>query len=202
MLSTSSPATVVVLHDGTPARVRLVRPDDRDRILRGVREMSGTSRYMRFFTSRRDMSEEQARYFTEIDQVNHVAVCAVEATKAEERGYGISRFVRDDKEPHIAEFAVAVIDEMQHRGLGTVLLAALYLRAQQRGIHELRGDVLAENPAMLKWMPRLGATIETTSEAGCHLIRWPIVAGKETLPKGIDADFMLWLDWLRPDFAV
>jgi hypothetical protein len=64
--STTLPALIVALRDGTPVRIRLVRPDDRARLLRGVGEMSRTSRYMCFFATMREMSDEQARYLTEI----------------------------------------------------------------------------------------------------------------------------------------
>lgn len=78
--STRLPALVVAVRGGTPARIP---PNDSARSLRGVREMSRTSRHMRFFATTRKMSPEQARYFMEIDQVNHVARCADEPTDAE-----------------------------------------------------------------------------------------------------------------------
>ena len=164
--------------------------------------MSGTSRYMRFFATTREMSDEQARYFTEIDQVNHVAICAVEPTDAEQRGYGIARFVRDADDPHIAEFAVAVIDEMQRRGLGTILLAGLYLLAQARGIRELRGDVLAENPIMGRWLLRLGAMLQATHDPACQMILWPVLPGGVTPPvHGAAEDFSRWLKRLHSTFG-
>ena len=196
--STGLPALIVALRDGTPVRIRPVRPDDRARLLRGVREMSRTSRYMRFFATAREMSDEQARYFTESDQLNHVAVCAIEPTDAEQRGYGIARFVRDANDPQIAEFAVAVIDEMQGRGLGTILLAALYLRAQSLGVEELRAEILAENPVLPCWLPRLGATLHATASPAYRLIRWPVAPSGNPHPKegSAAADFLGWLDCL------
>lgn len=192
----ASSAVTVALRDGTPARIRLVRPDDRARVLRGVGEMSGTSRYMRFFVSTREMTDEQARYFTEVDQVNHVAICAVEPTDAEQRGYGIARFVRDNDVPTIAEFAVAVIDPMQRRGLGTILMAALYLRARAAGIVELRGEALPQNRVMPLWMPRLGATVEASSLDEAHwLMRWPVLPA-DAMPD-VSGSFLLWLNRLR-----
>ena len=200
--STGLPALVVALRDGAPVRIRLVRPDDRARLLRGVREMSRTSRYMRFFATTREMSDDQARYFTEIDQINHVAVCAGEPTDTEDRGYGIARFVRDANNPYIAEFAVAVIDEMQGRGLGTVLIAGLYLLAQARGIRELRGDVLAENPIIGRWLLRLSAKLQATHDSACQMILWPVLPAGVTPPvHGAAKNFIHWLERLRSTFG-
>lgn len=201
VLSDRPPRLIVALRDGTPVRVRLVRPDDRGLVLRGVGEMSGTSRYMRFFAGTPGITDRQARYFTDIDQVNHVAVCGVEPTDAEDRGYGIARFVRDADDPHAAEFAVAVIDAMQRRGLGTVLLAALHVLARARGVRELRGEILSENPVMLEWLPRLGATLDAIHDPAYRLSRWTVrPAGAPPVP-GIAPDFALWLERLRPTFG-
>jgi acetyltransferase len=192
---------VVPLRDSTPVRIRLVRPDDHARLLRGVSEMSGTSRYLRFFTATRGMTADQARYFTEIDQINHVAVCAVEPTDAEERGYGIARFVRDADDPAAADFAIAVIDHLQGRGLGTILLAALHVLAHVRGICELQGEVLADNPVMPHWLQRLGATVQTADDAAYRRICWRVsTAGVSTLPDGASA-FVRWMTRLQPVFG-
>jgi GNAT superfamily N-acetyltransferase len=193
----------IALRDGRFVRVRLVRSDDRARVQRGVNEMSHMSRYLRFFVSTREMTDEQARRFTEIDQVNHVAVCAVEPTDAEQRGYGIARFVRGAADPRSAEFAVAVVDEMQGRGLGTILMAALYLRAQALGVVMLHGDVMAENPIVPNWLPRLGARLHTTTYSAHRAIRWPIApAGSPPQSdREIAKEFTIALDHLRRTFG-
>ena len=201
MVTSHVPPVLITLRDGTPARIRLVRADDRERVLRGVREMSQTTRYLRFFANTREMTDKLARNLTEIDQVDHVAVCAVEPTEAEERGYGIARFVRDVGNPRLAEFAVAVIDPMQGRGLGTVLLAALVLRAQAAGVEEFYGHVLAENPVMPLWLERLGATLSLPTDGGYWLVRWPLSPFPSSAAADIPQDFILWLDRLRPTFG-
>jgi hypothetical protein len=104
----------MTLADGTPVWVRPVVPEDREGLRQGYREMSRTSRYMRFFTAGAEISEERARYFTEVDQRDHVAWWAVEPV-SDLRGYGIARFVRDAGQPDRADFAIAIIDEMQGR---------------------------------------------------------------------------------------
>lgn len=145
------------LRDGTPVILRPVLPQDRDRLQSGLLQMSAESRYRRFFFPVLGLSEEQLRYFTEVDQENHVAWIGLGASSAGLPGIGIARFIRMEERPTMAEAAFAVIDTLQGRGLGTALLAILYLMAQARGIHTLRAVVLAENIKVVSWLGHLGA---------------------------------------------
>jgi len=147
----------VTLKDGSRARLRPVRPEDKERIAAGMAQMSHESRYHRFFMAAAKLSDGQLRYLTEVDQQGHVAWVAVDPATPQERGLGIARFVRSSADPALAEFALAVIDAWQGRGLGTCLLAALYLMARKQGIHVLRGVVLPENRMVTRWLAELGA---------------------------------------------
>jgi len=101
--------------------------------------------------------DKELRYFTEVDQVNHVAWGAFDTMSPEMHGLGLGRFIRDEKDATVAEFAVTVIDAYQHQGLGTVLLAILFLRAEAVGIHRLRACILPENLITIRWLHGLGA---------------------------------------------
>lgn len=145
------------LRDDTPVILRPVLPKDRDRLQSGLLQMSTESRYRRFFSPVPGLSEEQLRYFTEVDQENHVAWIGLDASNAGLPGIGIARFIRMKERPTMAEAAVAVIDAFQGQGLGTALLAILYLMAQARGIQTIRAVVLAENTKVASWLGHVGA---------------------------------------------
>jgi GNAT superfamily N-acetyltransferase len=147
----------IQLRDGTPVMLRPVLPEDRDRLQSGLLQMSAESRYRRFFVPVRGLSEEQLRYFTEVDQENHVAWIGLDVSSPGLPGIGIARFIRMEGCPTTAEVAFAVIDALQGRGLGTALLAILFLMAQARGIQILRAVVLAENTKIVSWLGHLGA---------------------------------------------
>ena len=68
----------------------------------------------------------------------------------------------------MAEVAFTVIDAHQNKGLGTILLAVLYVMAQPRGVQVLRAIVLTENTRVIKWFRSLGAT-ESWSHDECRL---------------------------------
>jgi len=145
------------LRDGTPVILRPVLPEDRDRLQSGLLQMSSESRYRRFFSPVRGLTEEQLRYFTEVDQENHVAWIGLDASSAGLPGIGIARFIRMKERPTTAEVAFAVIDAFQGRGLGTALLAVLYLMARARGVQTLQAVVLTENTKIVSWLGHLGA---------------------------------------------
>ena len=146
------------LEDGTQVLLRPVSSDDRERIQNGMAALSSQSRYFRFFTSAPRLSDQQLRYFSEVDQRNHVAWIALDSSEPKHPGLGIARFIRTNEDPSVAEMAFVVIDAYQCRGLGTILLAVLYLTAEVRGVQVLRAVVLGENTRVSNWLRSLGAT--------------------------------------------
>jgi hypothetical protein len=84
----------VSLKDGTPVIIRPVHPEDKPKIILGMHLLSPESRHLRFFTSNAKLSPEILKYLTEVDQQNHVAWIALDASTPEQHGIGIARFVR------------------------------------------------------------------------------------------------------------
>jgi RimJ/RimL family protein N-acetyltransferase len=145
------------LSDGELVNFRQVGLGDKEIIQNGVLALSAQSRYFRFFTPITQLSAEQLCKFTEIDQHKHVAWIALTHGDPRDSGIGVARFIRIQDKPEIAEFGIVVMDSYQKRGLGTILLALLYLMAKMEGIQILRGFVLPENKVMGGWLHRLGA---------------------------------------------
>ena len=148
---------VLPLRDGTPVLVRAVGSEDKIRLQDGLSRMSSWSIYRRFARTVSRLTAEELRYLTEVDQQNHIAWGAVDPSDPHETGLGISRLIRDPYCPTRAEVAIAVVDEYQQLGLGTILLAALYAQARARGIETIRAVVLPDNYVVLAWLSRLGA---------------------------------------------
>jgi GNAT superfamily N-acetyltransferase len=147
----------VALTDGRRVEVDPVSPQDAPAERAFVNALSLQSRYRRFHFGLRELSPEQAREMTEIDQHHHVAFVA--RPEASEAIVADARYVlRADSAD--AEFAVAIADDWQGAGLGRALLTRLAAHARAHGVQRLFGDVLWGNTAMIALVRSLGAQLE------------------------------------------
>lgn len=147
---------IVTLRDGRLARVRPIRPDDKEALVAGLSRLSKESTYRRFLRPVTTLSERELRYLTEIDYTNHFAWVAADPDDDLD-GYGVARYVRDSKDPEIAEAAVAIVDDQQGNGLGTILMRLLVATARENGISTFRGWVLGDNRDVLGPLEKIGA---------------------------------------------
>ncbi len=140
-----------VLADGTRVLLRLISAADRELLRRGFERLSPTSRYLRFFTTKPELSEGELDCLTDLDDVDRLAIGAIQLDPdgGEGDGLGVARFARVPGEPAVAEPAVAVIDHAQGRGLGKLLLSRLAIAARERGVERFRCEVLAANRGVL-----------------------------------------------------
>lgn len=148
------------LPDGTPVVLRPMTSDDRDELERAYRdELSPKTRYLRFLGFMGELSPRMLTYLTDVDQKDHVAIVATitSADLKHERGVGVARFIRVKREPEVAEAAVTVVDDMQRRGVGTLLVRELERAAVAAGIRRLRAEVLESNATMRGILDGVGA---------------------------------------------
>lgn len=151
------------LADGTPVRMRLVRPEDRDMLQQGFDRLSPASRYARFLSPKSTLSDDELRYLCDVDHESHLAIGAVRDVPGEpEVGLAIARFIVLPGE-NAAEAAIAVADEAQHRGLGRLLFLRLVAAAAERGVEHFRCEVLASNAGMSALLAQISPdrTVET-----------------------------------------
>jgi GNAT superfamily N-acetyltransferase len=170
------------LPGGERVRLRLIQPDEKARPLAGFRQLSAESRARCLEGGKQVLSEAELRCFTEIDQVDHFAIGAVEldARGRESDGVAVGRFVRLSGEPRCAEVAVAIADRLQGKGLGLLLLKRLVEAAQERGFERLRFAYLADNIGMHRLIQHAGRIVERQNSDG-------VVAVEIELPVGDDA---------------
>ena len=144
---------VLALRDGTCVLVREVRAEDAPALQRLVGRSSEHSIELRFFGPMKELSEEKARHFAEVDGKNRFALVALDP---EDEGE-IVAVVRYEREGSTngAEYAALVEDRFQGRGLGIGLTRCLIEAAQERGIKRLHALVLRENGRMLRLLRSL-----------------------------------------------
>jgi RimJ/RimL family protein N-acetyltransferase len=144
---------ILVLRDGVSVPVREIRPEDAPALQRLVGRSSERSIELRFFGPMKELSEEKARRFAEVDGKDRFALVALDP---EDEGE-IVAVVRYEREGDTdgAEYAALVEDRFQGRGIGIGLTRRLIEAAQERGIRRLHALVLRENSRMLRLLRSL-----------------------------------------------
>jgi GNAT superfamily N-acetyltransferase len=141
--------------------LRPLAPADKQLLLDGLARLSPRSSYLRFLGVRRSLNPRELRYLTEIDGVDHFALCAVvQRPDGAEEGIGVARFIRLPGEPTVAEPAITVVDAHQGQGLGGLLLRRLVQAARERGVRRFRCQFLADNERVRALLDDLGPAVE------------------------------------------
>jgi GNAT superfamily N-acetyltransferase len=141
----------------------LVRPlqlSDRHELAIGYEHLSAEARRLRFFTAPSRLSDADLEYLTNLDYHDHFAWAAFAIDERGQPGIGVARYIRDPTQPNHAEVAVTVLDDYQHRGLGTLLLEMLADHARRNGITTFVSHILWDNREILETLAAAGARIE------------------------------------------
>ena len=147
-------------------RIRPIEPGDQRALQDGFEHLSEMSRYYRFHSPMRQLSNGLAHYLTHVDGIDHVALVAFEpgASRSDAAvGVAVARFIRDRRDPQSAELAITVVDHAQGHGVARRLLQALAPAARDRGISTFTMSVLAGNKRVRQLLKSLGATSRGSS---------------------------------------
>jgi protein lysine acetyltransferase len=148
-----------LLPGGTPVLVRRIRPDDKEMLVRGLRDLSDQSVQRRFLSPKRSFTKAELRYLTEVDQHDHVALVAESPTQPVRNLIGVGRFVRAADDPTSAEAAIVVADLWQGRGIGSMLARELAARARGLGIRRFTATVASDNVPARRLLRKLNSEI-------------------------------------------
>jgi CRP-like cAMP-binding protein len=140
------------LRDGTQLMLRPVLPGDSERTVHGHIHFSSETLYRRFMSARQP-TPALMHYLSEVDYVDHFVWVVTDGTDP----VADARFVRDDRDPTVAEIAFTVADDYQGRGIGTFLISALSIAARLNGVERFSARMLSDNVPMRTIMDRYGA---------------------------------------------
>lgn len=163
----------IPVSDGTLVTFRMMDPDDAEKEQEFVVGLSDESRYLRFFSSLKELPSYILKDFTHPEYPVSFAVIATIDDGGEERQIGVARYSpagTDDE----AEFAVVVADEWHGLGIASQLMNLVTTAAVIGGINRLEGLVLKENVAMLAMAREMGFSIAPDHEEGpsvVHIIK-------------------------------
>jgi acetyltransferase len=150
---------------GIPILFRPIKPEDEGMLLDLFSSFSEKTILFRFFQLLKSMPHKQIVRYTQIDYDRDMAIVAVASEGDKERILGVGRL---NYYPNLetSEFSVVVGDSWQRKGLGTKLLELCIEIANERGVSQLWGDIMAGNEGMIRLCKRLGFKIDWHHEEG------------------------------------
>jgi len=151
------------LTDGSEVVVRSIKPDDAPLLQAFVRRLSARSRHFRFFVALAELSAAQLERFVNVDPARGLALIALSRRQEHSAIVAEARYALEQESCN-AEFAIAVADEFQRRGLGTHLVKRLLATAVRRGVRRLFGEIKSDNRPMLALAARLGFRLRGSLE--------------------------------------
>jgi acetyltransferase len=145
------------LRNGTPVLIRPIRAEDKRLLEDELRCLSETSIQRRFLSPKKRFSSSELRYLSEVDGWNHVALVAESRTR---RLLAVARYVRDPEHPEAAEVAIAVCDDFQRLGLGSLMSEELAQRARMRGVRRFTATMASDNVPAWRLLEKLTDHLE------------------------------------------
>jgi GNAT superfamily N-acetyltransferase len=184
------------LRDGSPVIVRPLIEQDRQLVAEAYRRLSPEARYQRFWTRTGEMlGDAMLDRLVEQDRIKHMTWTVLD-TAREFPGVGGASWWRSVDKPQEAEISAMVLDDDQGRGIGTLLLAVMWLTAYRAGLEEMVGYTLIDNRRAANWMRDCGGKGDWD---GYKLVfRWKL-DDLDSLPETpAAADLATWLAELAP----
>jgi ribosomal protein S18 acetylase RimI-like enzyme len=140
--------------------IRPLRNGDTATVAALFARLGSTSRERRFCGAKPRLSDGELAALARVDETHHVLVAYVPDDAAPA---GIARLVRDDAS---GEIAFEVADELQGRGIGSVLARELAADARAAGITQLVATVCGDNQPVVSLLRRVARSFDVRWRGG------------------------------------
>lgn len=193
----------VLLKDGTAATIHIATRDEKPALARFWAHLSGESRAQRF------LAVVSPRYATaatlppeEVDPTQSLTLVVSHGT-GEDRVYlGVGSYVVTEDDPTVAEVALAVDDDWQGKGIGTLLLERLAMAAVRHGIRSFEAVALSDNQKILDLFRHSGFKLtQDEAEEGYAFVTFELEPGRQAVERQELHDRLATVASLRPFFA-
>jgi RimJ/RimL family protein N-acetyltransferase len=166
--STQSFSQTARLRDGTPVLLRVLGPQDRDKIVAAFDKLDPHSVYTRFFSFKKELSDADLKRLETTDPAASLALAAFVGSGADETLIGAGSYVALPSSDGVrsAEVAFTVEEDYQGQGLASRLFAALAGVAREQGFQRFEAEVLGGNAPMLAVFERSGLPLARRKEGG------------------------------------
>jgi GNAT superfamily N-acetyltransferase len=163
------------LREGSKVRLHELRSPHRELLKAFFAGCSSEAIRYRFLSSIKGPSDSLLDYLADADGSHHFALIVTQGQGDDEKIVAESRYVVLKDRPYVAEFALLVLDEMQRRGLATLLIHELMDIACGWGVSRFSAEVLADNRAILSLLRKIGHPLSSTVSQGVIHLEFPIV---------------------------
>jgi acyl-CoA synthetase (NDP forming)/GNAT superfamily N-acetyltransferase len=164
-----SARSYALLADGTTLTIRPAGPGDYEAVKRLHETMSPDNLYFRFFSASRVSAEREARRISLEDRQGLVALLGLLGNEL--AGVASYELTPDGT---AAELALAVADDMQRRGVATLLLEHLVSLARANGVKVLVAEVLPDNYPVLHLLADSGLAVRRRSGPDAVELSMPV----------------------------
>jgi GNAT superfamily N-acetyltransferase len=168
MMDVATFEKIETLKDGTIARFRSVRAEDKEKFSEAFRNLEPESVYTRFFHHKKMLTDADLKAATEVDFENVVALVATVGEGEGEVIIAGGRYVvlEPGSPQRVAEVAFTVEEDYHRQGIASRLLQYLTGIAREKGLSRLEAEVLPENKAMIGVFERSGLPMKRKIAGG------------------------------------
>jgi RimJ/RimL family protein N-acetyltransferase len=154
---------VLRARNGSAVTVRFVEPRDAEELQNYFRSLSTRSRYNRFFGAMVELPHNLLDHFIHVGERDEFTVIATMKIDGFETIVGEARYAFHP-ETESLEFGLSIDDRWQGQGIGSALMRNLECRAAAFGAHQLLGDTLRSNEAMIGLARKSGFAFATSPD--------------------------------------
>ena len=141
--------------------VRPVRPEDEALYPEFFRQVSPDDMRLRFFAPVKDVGHAFIARLTQIDYARAMAFAAISESTGQL--LGVVR-LHSDANYERGEYAILLRSDLKGHGLGWKLMELMIQYARAEGLHQIDGEVLSGNVAMLKMCRELGFSVSANED--------------------------------------
>ncbi len=146
---------------GEIVKFRAIKPTDEALLQRFFYHQDESSRILRYLTPKKIMTHEESQIEVNIDyDTIMVVVGLVGDEDAQEIIAAASYYLDPNSNSKIAEFAIMISKEWQHKGLGFHLFSKICEIAREKGVDEFIGDFMKNNVGVDKILKNLPFSVE------------------------------------------
>jgi acetyl coenzyme A synthetase (ADP forming)-like protein len=188
----------LILRDGTTATVRLAHPADREPMAKFFASLSKDSQRQRFFSLAQPGNNLINSFCDDSNPRKCLCLIVIRSSGGGTRIIATANYIARDET--IAEIAVAVDDQFQGKGIGSLLLERLSVLAARNGFRRFWAVTMAENQAMLDVFRESGFECRSRLDEGSVEIDLSVIPSQTSVARAEFRDRVATTASLRPFF--